>query len=108
MGRHSKIFKQNRTDKIWRKRFLIKLFQFLKNMRFENQIYKFEQPYAYLPSRIAEEDLQFNFPEPYSMSEPKRADAAKYIHKKKLKSSGFWKSFSGILCCCCHILEAFN
>ena len=50
-------------------------------MRFENQIYKFEQPYAYLPSKIAEEDLQFNFPEPYSMSEPKRADAAKYIHR---------------------------
>ena len=77
-------------------------------MRFENQIYKFDQPYAYLPSKIAEEDLRFNFPEPYSMSEPKRADAAKYIHKKKSKSSGFWKSFSGILCCCCHILEAFN
>ena len=80
-------------------------------MKFENPNYKYNDTYEdidppYLPSKVAEEDQKFNFPE------PKRADFAldtvKNIHIKKPKRSGFWRCFSNVLCCCCHILEAFN
>ena len=55
----------------------------------------------YLPTTQAEKDLKFNFPE------PKRSEAIKNRRKPK-GSSGFFDCFCEVLCCCCHLLEAFN
>merc|ERR1712150_235765 len=106
MGRHSKIFKQIK--------YLARFEEVNKNsnlnMKFENPNYKYEDTFEDidLPTKVMEKDPKFNFPE------PKRADfaldTAKNIHikKEKPKRSGFWRCFSNVLCCCCHILEAFN
>ena len=54
----------------------------------------------YLPTTQAKKD----FPA------PKRSEAIKNAsHRRKPKgSSGFLDCFCEVLCCCCHLLEAFN
>ena len=73
--------------------------------------YKYEDTFEdidppYLPTKVMEKDPKFNFPEPkrsvLAANKPRRGG------QKKPKRSGFLDCFCNVLCCCCHLLEAFN
>ena len=67
--------------------------------------YKYYDSYEDIdPPYLPTKDSKLNFPE------PKRSDATKNSgHRQKPKrSSGFLDCFCEVLCCCCHLLEAFN
>merc|ERR1712110_801139 len=101
MGRPSKIFK--------RIKHLIRLLK-QKNpslMKPESPIstYKHYNTYEDIdPPYLPTKDLKFNFPE------PKRSEATKKSsqRQKPKGSSGFLDCFCEVLCCCCHLLGAFN
>ena len=56
----------------------------------------------YLPTNQLEKDLKFNF------SEPRRSEVRSHSRRKPNRNSGFLDCFCEVLCCCCHLLEAFN